>query len=530
MRACVAAVLVLVFGAPAFAAGSRKRKPKPAPAAPSARPIAITVFHTNDIHGWVMARPDEQTRRPIGGVGALGAYLDRERSSGPSLVLDAGDWFQGTPEGDMTKGRALIDAFNALNYDALELGNHDFDFGVDNLKELVKRSKAPVLGANVYELGRKKRPDWITPWILKDVAGIKVGIFGLLTTAMPQLQFPGNFKGLEFRRGIDEAKSAVALLRGAGATVIIAVTHEGLENPKSPVKFEGDQALAREVPGIDLIVGGHSHTFVRHPERDPKNGTLIVQAGITLAVVGRATLFVDPATKKVVDSTGTLVDLWEDSLGEAPEVKEVIAPYEKAADDEYAVVIATAASALKRNFVGESELNDWVTDCEREWGKADLAVQNGAGTRSDLRKGPVSRRDIFDLMPFQNRLVTLTMKGADVAELLDRGVGAMAMLQESGATYRYDRRPAGQPSSAKDIKLGGKPVDPAREYKVVATDFMTESEGFGAFGRATRKDISDVLLRDVLEKCARRQKLIKPPESPRLTPVEDSSGTQERPR
>src|SRR5207245_551507 len=123
-----------------------------------------------------------------------------------------------------------------------------------------------------------KRVDYLRPWIIKERAGIKIGIFGLLTTNMPNLTFPDNISGLKFRREVDEAKEAVKALREQGATVIIALTHVGFESPALG-RFEGDQTLATEVKGIDLIIGGHTHTPLKEPVRDATYGTLIVQDG-----------------------------------------------------------------------------------------------------------------------------------------------------------------------------------------------------------------------------------------------------------
>ncbi|UPT74429.1 MAG: metallophosphoesterase [Elusimicrobiota bacterium] len=231
------------------------------PAARAAEPIKLRVYHTNDVHGWIMPRPDKfQTNRLVGGAAALAALIAKD--TGPKLVLDAGDWWQGTPEGSLTKGEAVADVFNAIGYDAVVIGNHEYDDGADSLKTLIGKIKVPVLSANTYGADGKLVP-WVRASIVKEIAGVKVGIFGLTTTNMRRLAFPKNIAGLDFRREVDVAREQVKALKRQGATVIIAVTHIGLENEHS--KHEGDQTLAREVPGIDLIVGGHSHTFLSRP-------------------------------------------------------------------------------------------------------------------------------------------------------------------------------------------------------------------------------------------------------------------------
>lgn len=487
------------------------------PASTSAETLKLTVFHTNDIHGWIMARPSkEDPKRQIGGAAALAALY--RRHPGPKLLLDAGDWFQGTPEGNETRGAAVIDVFNALPYDAVVVGNHDYDFAEPRLEQLVRLSQVPVLGANIYDEKTGKRPAYLKPWIVKDVAGVKVGLFGLLTTNMHQLAFSDNYKGFTFRREIDEAKDAVAALRKQGATVIIAVTHVGFDSPEMG-SFEGDQFLARSVAGIDLIVGGHTHTFLRPAVREATHGTLIVQAGFYLTAAGRVTLEIDPKTKKVVFSTGTLVNLWIDETGEDAELAALVKKHSDEVGRRYAVVIATAAAALTRNREAESTMGDWMTDCLREWAKADLAVHNGGGIRSDFAAGPITLRDVFNLMPFDNRMVVLEMDGALVAEVLDQGVGpGKGMGQVSGASFRYDRsRDAGKRLA--DIKIGGVALDAKRTYTVVASDFIVRrGDGYNAFESAPKKKFTGTLMRDVLIECARRQAVLRVPPGGRLVP------------
>lgn len=491
-----------------------------AASARAAEPIRITIFHTNDIHGWIMSRRSPRPSdggRVVGGAAAFKSLVDGER--GPKLVIDAGDWFQGTPEGNVPKGQSLVEVFNAVGYDAVEIGNHEFDFGEANLERLTRGLKMPVLGANVYIAGTRRRPSWLKPFIIKDVAGVKVGIFGLLTTNMRNLAFPANIRGLEFRREVDEARDEVAALKKRGATVIIAVTHVGHEQP-GMAEFEGDETIAREVPGIDVILGGHSHTFLRPAEKDPRNGTLIVQSGAYLVAADRVTLDIDPATKRVVSSRGELVDLDVDRLGEDPAVAAVVAKQVAAVSKVYDVVIAKSREQLSRKPDGESPLGDWMTDCERRWAGADLAIQNSGGIRNDLSRGPVTKRDIFSIMPFDNSVEVLTMDGRLVADVLDHGVDkTKGMIQVSGASFRYDRD-ADPGRRLSGLTIGGRPLDQRRLYKVATIDFLVKGgDGYRPFSRAEKERPTGVLLRDVLQQCAVQQALIEPPSGGRMRPA-----------
>lgn len=480
-----------------------------------ARAFDLTIVHTNDIHGWIMPRPArDDAKRMVGGAAALTAFYKAQPQ--PRLLLDAGDWFQGTPEGTLSRGQVSVDIFNAVPWDAVVIGNHDFDMAEPRLKELVAQLKMPVLDSNIYDEKTGQRVPYVTPWIVREINGVKVGLFGLTTTNMRNLTFPENFQGLEFRGEIKAARQAVKALKKAGATVIIQIDHVGYEEP-TMAKYTGEQTIARKVPGIDLIVGGHSHTFLKTPYVDAKNGTMIVQDGSYLSHAGLATLTIDEKTKKVVSKKGELVELDLAKYGEDPAVKAIVDSETAKVSAVYDVVIATSQAFLKRSRDGESSLGDWMTDCEREWAGADLAIQNAGGIRADLRQGPVTLRDIFSIMPFDNYMVKLEMDGRLVGDMLDHGVDkTKGLVQQSGAVLAFDRDArAGERLCSVDI--GGKPLDGAKRYQVATIDFLVKGgDGYTPFGRAEKKDMTRVLLRDVLAQCARRQQSIPEPTGGRL--------------
>ncbi len=434
------------------------------------------------------------------------------KETGPKLVLDAGDWWQGTPEGSLTKGDAVAEAFNGIGYDAIVVGNHEYDAGADSLRALIAKMKAPVLSANTYGDDGKPAP-WVRPWIIKEVAGVKFGVFGLTTSHMRHLAFKKNISGLQFRREVDVAREAVKALKKQGATVIIAVTHMGLEGENQ--KFEGDQTLAREVPGIDLIVGGHSHTFLSRAIRG-ENGTLIVQAGSYLVKAGRTTLEIDPKTKTVLTSSDELIELWPDRVGEDPAVKAIVDKQAEAVGRIFETVLATAPALMGREADHENALGDWMTDCYRSATGADVVLQNGGGIRAELPAGPVTLRSIFNLMPFDNALVKLNMKGADVRSALDYGMGVGKIAQISGANVEYYRpKPAGERLAA--VTVADAPLDDAKLYSFVTLDFLTSGgDGYNAFDRFVSSETTGMLARDVLNECARKQGVVAAPPIGRL--------------
>ena len=504
---------ILLFLAAALAAPVRAQDEPEAPAAPA--PIVVRVYHTNDVHGWIMARPDKlDFNRLFGGAATLKALIDKDPKT--KLVLDAGDWWQGTPEGSLTKGEAVAEVFNAIGYDAAEVGNHEFDAGADSLRALIPKMNMPVLAANVYGPDGKHVP-WTKQRIMKEVGGVKFGIFGLITSHMDKLEVPAKIEGLTFRREVDEARDQVKALRKEGADVIVAVTHVGFEASDKP-KFEGDQTIADEVEGIDLIVGGHTHTPLARAWRDPAHGTLVVQAGSFLTKVGRTTLTIDPKTHHVTASADELVDLHPDRFGEDPAVKSIVARREADLGAAFKLVVATATADLNRAAAGESGLGSWMADCFKDWAGVDAMVMNGGGIRADIAAGPVTLRSLFEAMPFDDTIVKLTMNGALLRATLDHIMGSPKIAQVSGMTAEFGPlKPPHQRLGA--VTVGGAPLDDAKTYSVATLDFLAGS--YEEFSQGSPQQDTGTLARDVLRVCAEKQKTISPPAPGRLKALGD---------
>ena len=365
-----------------------------------AETVRIQVFHTNDIHGWVMSRPaaffKENPQRLVGGAGALANAIKKHAEPGArTLLLDGGDWFQGTPEGTLSGGKVMVEVFNALGYDAVVVGNHDYDLDEGRLKGLIADLKVPVLGFNVVRTATGERVPYLKPYILKDLGGVKVGIFGLLTSNMPFLTFAKNFPGLTAQEEVSSARRAVAELKAAGAEVIVALTHVGIRRDADK-EFIDDRKIAAEVPGIDLIVGGHTHTALTRPERDPAHGTLIVQSGSYLTRVGSAVLEFDTAARKVVRSEGGLRDLWIDELGEDPALLKIVDKHRDEVGRALDVVVGTAAAPSRDGW--RNPPRDWLTDCERKYTDSDRHPELG-GIGPTFRPGRAPAPRLRDHAP-----------------------------------------------------------------------------------------------------------------------------------
>lgn len=487
----------------------------------NAENLKVQLFHTNDIHGWYMSRPasfyKEDPKRLIGGFPVMANALKKLSEPGAATFLvDAGDWFQGTPEGSLSKGSNTVALFNAMKYDLVTLGNHDFDFGEDELKWLIGELKMPVVVSNLYTTADGKRVPYVKPFLIKEVSGVKVGFFGLLTRTMPKLVFPKNFQGLSAGDEVEWGRKTVAELKAAGADVIVLLSHAGLSS--NQVKFPiDDRAIAAQVPGIDLIVGGHSHTALREPLRDAANGTMIVQAGTGLSRLGEAVLEIDPETKKVVSSQARLHDLWVDQYGEDPAALALVRKMQAEAGAALDVVIGTAAAFMGRNAAGESTLGSWMTDCARRYTKTQTAFMNSGGLRADLVAGPITSRDIFNIMPFDNALVTLYVSGEQLRQILEHSVsGEHGLLQVSGLSFSFDpAAPKGR--RVREVSVSGLPLQGSATYTVTAPDFVVSGgDGYSALEGGADKAFMPILVRDALDWCVRGYSPVMPPEPGRI--------------
>ncbi|MCB9758721.1 MAG: bifunctional metallophosphatase/5'-nucleotidase [Alphaproteobacteria bacterium] len=439
-------------------------RPPAAPVAPSAE---LVLLHTNDMHchfqperaDWLEGEPS------IGGMALLDAQVRALRASSPaSLLLDGGDILTGTPLGGIAArgadGGPMLEFMDAIGYDAWVLGNHEFDRGWDNVAALVEASQIPVLSANLDAPGGGPAFPALQDHVVLETGGLKVGVIGLTTEGMSHLAPLGVMDHLVVQDIVDTAQEQVAALEPQ-VDLIVVLSHVGVD---------GDRKVAREVDGIDLIVGGHSHTRLEQPVQE--GDTWIVQAGSYTRNLGVARLgVVDGA---VDHFSAELVDLLpETSPGPASEaVTALVDTYAAQIDAEFGEVLGTATSTLTRDYNHESPLGRWITDVLREATGADVALYNAGGLRADLVAGPISRRAVYEVFPFGNQAVTLTLSGAEISRILEENVDAArgdhASMQVSGASIRW------KGDAVVERTIGGAPIEPERLYTVATNSYVAE--------------------------------------------------------
>ena len=438
-------------------------------------PTFVTILYTNDFHGNLLGfTPIDNI---VGGSARIATLVKEVRNTAPGIVLllDAGDATHGTVLSNFFNGATVIDVMNAMGYDAMEIGNHDFNYGQGVLAERASQAHFPLLAANIKVTATGETPPFCRPYLIERVMGVRIAIFGLITPETPIVTHPKNVVGLTFLDPIETAKRIVPMLRPS-ADLVIALTHIG---------YEMDRRLAQEVPGIHVIVGGHSHTKIDVPQRIgwvgaciPCGNPIIVQAWENGKVLGRLDL--EMRRMAIVRFSGRLIDVTAD-IPEDPEVKAIIEPYAAELQAAMSEVVGYTTVPLEgtRSLIRtqETNLGNLVADMMR-WAGCEIALENGGGIRWHrlFPAGPITRGDVYNLLPFLNTLVMMDLTGAQVKEALENSVSRYPsadgrFLQVSGLSFTFDpTKPVG--SRIVDVLVGGTPLVETAVYRVVTNDFL----------------------------------------------------------
>jgi 5'-nucleotidase len=507
-------------------------------------PARLTIVGTNDLHGWIQrheAKLPEATIVTSGGLAVFAAYVERLRGQNPGgvVLVDAGDLFQGTLASNLSEGEVVVDAYNALGYDAAAIGNHEFDYGpvgprsaaVDPadepfgaLRARIAQAKFPFLGRNIYEAGKGARPSWFgndgTAMVTRK--GLRIGVVGLTTPMTPQVTNPVNVRSLEFKPLATEAAAAAAELREKGADIVVAAVHAGgkcasLDDPHSLTGCEDpseifDMLNALPEGTLDVVVAGHTHAEIGHFVR----GTPVIESGCYGRRFGYVELSVDPGTRRPVPSATRIraaLPICETVLEKTGDcdtrrwrpgtriaaahfegtpivprkaIDDLITPYIARVRDEQKRLLGVFVPApLGRHGRRESALGDAVADAVRAMEETDVVLLNSGGFRADLASGPMTYGDLYEVLPFDNTVATLTLTGQEIIDLLEALLNSEhGVPQTSGV--RFVVAECGRESWVETIVFSdGRPFDRAATYKLTTIDFL--ALGGDGLGRELRR-------------------------------------------
>lgn len=458
----------------------------------------IVILYTNDVHCAVDTTI---------GYSGLYAYKQAMIEEGNAVFLvDDGDMIQGGTFGTMTKGEAIINLMNDVGYDLAIPGNHDFDYGIPRLLELVQKAQFPVICCNFEDL---RTGDLIfDSYVIREIGGRKIGFVGCTTPTTITSSTPTFFKddsgkfvygfmqgdnGALFYKGVQEAVDAVNE-QGVDYTVLVA--HLGIEEASQPYTSVD---VIRNTTGIDIVLDGHSHSEVPMEEVRNKDGenVILTQSGSHLQAIGKVT----------IDQTGAisseLITDWnQEDPGIIEDVQKEREEFYDAISDQIAVSDFELAAKengtwLVRN--NESNLGDLVADAYRYVTGADIALANGGGIRADISAGEITYEDLLQVAPFSNEICCIKVKGQAIADVLEYSVSRApdlfgGFLQVSGITFDVDLDQNAQAKldqngmfegfesderRVSNIMVGGEPLDLEREYTVGGIKYILMEQGDG---------------------------------------------------
>ena len=460
----------------------------------------ITVLHTNDHHGRFWKNSDGEYGMAARKTLIDGIRADVSANGGYSLLLDGGDVNTGVPESDLQDAVPDFKGMNLMGYDAMAVGNHEFDKPLSVLKMQRELAQFPMLSANIYEGGERK----FLPYKIFNLGGVRVGVMGLTTEDTHKMVNPEFVKTLEFRSAIDEAAKVVPELRSK-VDVVIAATHMGhYENGNHGTQAPGDVQMARTVKGIDLVVGGHTQNpacmkaenvldraYVPGSECKPdrQNGTWIVQAHEWGKYLGRADFeyrngefklvkysLIPVNLKKTVkaaDGKSTKVN-YAEAIAENKDMLALLTPHQEFGQQKLGIQIGGIDGRLEGDRAvvraKPASMGVIIGLAMMEKTKADFAVVNSGGVRDSISAGPITYKDVLKVQPFGNLVSTLDLTGKEVMDYLNvaakMSAGSGAFPQFAGLQLVITD---GKVSSA---SIKGAAIDPAKTYRMTINDFQ----------------------------------------------------------
>ncbi len=475
----------------------------------------IVILSTTDMHGRIFPIDYYTNKYDNVGIAKVATLIRQARKDDPDLLLlDSGDTIQGTPLEYFHNKRhneppdPMMLAMNALHYDAMTVGNHEYNFGLKVLEKARSEAKFPWLSANTYNEGAKGTlTTHYAPYLVKEIGGVRIGVLGLTTPGIPNWENAQNYDGLEFQETVSEAKKWVPVLREKEkADLVVIAMHMGIEEDLSTGKINPSQvpnenaaiAIARQVPGVDVILMGHTH---REVPSLVVNGVLLTQANRWASHVGRVDVYLEKNEDKdrwrIVAKSARTIPVSEKTAID-PEIAQLGEPYDKETQAWLGRAIGESAKELTARDARfrDTPIIDLIQRVQMEAGHADVSMAASFNPEARIPKGPVTVRDIAGLYEYENTLVTLELTGQQlkdalehsaryfreyepgksVSELVDQHIPGYNFDIAEGVTYEIDlSKPFGQ--RIQNLKFKGQPVTPTQKLRVVTNNYRVSGGG-----------------------------------------------------
>jgi 2',3'-cyclic-nucleotide 2'-phosphodiesterase/3'-nucleotidase len=450
--------------------------------------VCISILHTTDLHGHILPTVDYAGNPDLGGLARCATQIRRwRRENRNSILIDLGDIYQGTDVGLRTKGELMIDLFNHLKYDAWIIGNHEFDWGMETFRNVLARSTMPVLAANTSSQGRapgeladgKDPLTKIQPYILKEIAGIKIAIIGITTPGMP-FWLPLQFRrGIDFQFPVEPVRRAIKKAKAEGADEIVLAGHMGLKARSGGDDFANNvMALTSEFPDTAGFIAGHTHQTVASRLT---NGVLLTQADHFGIHVGRVDLVFDRSSKKLLRREA-ICERMDNRLHLDHRVLSRSKLQLEESDTALAQPVGAVAETLRaRSHPGEPSdveqlIGAAIIETLHESGVAVDAAMHGTFNERNVQAGVKTMKDIWNIIPYENHLVTAELLPEEIKTLMEEVYASHEPRNLVGIDVVTERN--GYDHRIVSMRLAdGRPLERDRRYVIAFNTFDAQSAG-----------------------------------------------------
>lgn len=479
----------------------------------------IVIYHTSDTHGFYYPtqKPGAKDGVLWGGFAAVKSVVDKETL--PRLLLDSGDFANGTIEAAESKGLTSVKLMNAVGYDAVTIGNHEADFGDDNLiNNLLPGFELAVLAANVTDATSKNYPLHTQPYKIFDVDGVKVAVIGIAKGS-------GKEKLLKFQKPETALKKILPEVEKHSPDVTVVIAHDSVRDGKIADVPSANSLYSKLFAGrINIVLGGHVHVVVQN---EYINGVLFAEPGEHLKRITKVTITLDDTTGKFISAKSQIIPLNIADTGKDPAVKTLAEGFKKQGID---APIGRAAADLSHkqaiencfDFPLDNLIADWMQDYASEYG-SQLFINNTYGTRDSVYKGDITMRDVINIHPFDNKIFLVKVNGTFLKNLLREGIKENRSLWQVSSnvkiTYRY------QNGKAKDmtVTVDGRPVENHKEYVIATNSYIATggSEGwqFKSLPEGAKEQAGEKNMRQVITEGIEKNSPLRAPEVCRIEKV-----------
>ncbi|MFH0728647.1 MAG: 5'-nucleotidase C-terminal domain-containing protein [Pseudomonadota bacterium] len=471
------------------------------------KPIGLTLLFFNDLHGHLSpfkVKGEDGVPREVGGIGRVATLVREIRTENAArqvktIVLVAGDILQGTPMSTVFQGEPDVLALNLIGVDAMTVGNHEFDFGLENFLKLKATARFPFLSANIfYKDSGKPLCDSGVAFQLTDTLSLTV--LGVTTEQLMVTTLPANVEALTVTDSVTALKEACTAALQKGPVLLL-----------SHSRHQTDREIALSYPKLAAIIGGHDQILMDPHRR--VGDVPVFQAFEKGRYVGRADLLIDPVTFESRVANWTYLPV-TDEIQADKTVSGLVEMYETRLDDSFKAVIGRAKIFLdaerERIRYEETNLGNWVTDVMRGHTGADMAFLNSGSLRASIADGPVTIADVYRAMPYANALMTVELSGKDILAILNRSVMGSREDEDGGFLQVSGIRFGVRNHRVEAVQVGenGGGLDPEKRYSVAITDFMAAGgDGYTSFKGKPVVD-TGLPLRELLIDTVRRKKVI----------------------